>query len=176
MQTLVLGGTRSGKSAYAERLAAESAKKVHYIATAQAFDESTKQRIQQHIDSRDSTWPTLEVPLALAEALQRVDDANHILLVDCLTMWVTNLLCHDDQTRIEDEISSLLSCLPTLQSDVILVSNEGGLGITPMTDLTRRYVDEMGNLHQALAQQADRVVLVIAGLPQLLKDQKTNKL
>lgn len=173
--SLVLGGARSGKTTYAEKQAAQSGKAVSYIATANAQhakadkDAELQARIKAHRDSRPDNWETVECPLALAAALRSGDVESRVQLVDCLTMWVTNLLCHEDADLMEQEKRVLLDCLAELQGDVIFVSNEVSLGVIPMGELTRRYVDEAGALHQAIAAIADEVVLVAAGLPLFLK-------
>lgn len=167
--TLVLGGARSGKSAYAEQLAIKNNQNVVYIATAQAHDNEMQQRINKHQQQRPSHWQTVEEPIALSQVLQAHNQANKTVLVDCLTLWLTNLLCLDNDEQLENEKKQLLSCLSQVNTNVILVSNEVGLGIIPMGELTRRYVDEAGYLHQDIAALADNVILVTAGLPQILK-------
>ncbi|MBU0654162.1 MAG: bifunctional adenosylcobinamide kinase/adenosylcobinamide-phosphate guanylyltransferase [Gammaproteobacteria bacterium] len=169
MQALILGGARSGKSRFAENLALQSGHDVLYIATAQAHDAEMFARIQHHQASRPARWQTLEEPLALADALQQHARPDCLLLVDCLTLWLTNLLCLEDEPRLDAEISALVDCLPSLTGDVLLVSNEIGLGIVPLGELTRRYVDHAGRLHQQLAAQIDNVAFMVAGLPHFLK-------
>ena len=166
---LVLGGVRSGKSRYAERIAAESKKEVIYIATAEALDEEMQVRIKQHQADRPSYWTTIEEPLALADTLNECASPDHILLVDCLTLWLTNLLSLDDSKRVTKEINQLIEVLSTPPGDIILVSNEVGMGIIPMGELTRQYVDESGRLHQRLGQVSKHVTLIVAGLAQQLK-------
>lgn len=168
MQHLILGGTRSGKSRFAETLASASHKHVVYIATASIGDSEMATRICQHQARRPAHWSLLEEPIQLADALQQMDDPAHCLLVDCLTLWMTNLLLSPEQLLAE-QCQRLLKTLPVLQADLLLVSNESNLGITPMDSLTRRYCDEMGLLHQALAQQCDQVSLIVAGLATRLK-------
>lgn len=140
-----------------------------YIATAQADDAEMQARIAQHRADRPAHWQTIEEPLALAATLQYYAAPQRLLLVDCLTLWLTNLLCAADPKRLESEIRALRECLPQLPSDIILVSNEVGLGIVPLGELTRRYVDEAGRLHQQLAASMDSVVFMVAGLPLFLK-------
>jgi len=173
MRTLILGGARSGKSALAERLAMESAHEVVYIATAQAHDEEMAARIAHHRAQRPPHWLSVEEPLALADALQAHARPGRCVLVDCLTLWLSNLLGHPDSERFKRERDALLHLLPTLKGQVLLVSNEVGLGVVPMGELTRRFVDEAGRLHQLLAAQCERVVLVVAGLPMPLKGSLT---
>lgn len=169
MQQLILGGARSGKSALAEKLAADSALAVTYIATSQPLDGEINQRIRLHRARRPAHWGLVEEPLALADVLMRHARDGRCLLVDCLTLWLTNLLMLEDDARLGAERDALLRCLAELPGEIILVSNETGLGVVPLGELTRRYVDEAGWLHQALAAQCSRVVLTVAGLPLILK-------
>lgn len=167
--TLVLGGARSGKSAYAERRSADTGHTVVYVATAEIRDPSIEKRVALHQQSRPAHWRTVESPLKLTETLAELSDAGVTVLVDCLTMWVTNLLCAEDKTQLVREIEALLTLLPALESDVIFVSNEVGLGVIPMGALTRDYVDTAGKLHQDIAAIADHVVMVVAGIPMAFK-------
>jgi len=168
MHTLILGGARSGKSALAERLASSSAREVVYLATAQALDEEMAARIAHHRARRPAQWQCVEAPLALADALRAHARSDTCVLVDCLTLWLSNLLAQPAAV-LERERDALLSTLPQLPGDVLLVSNEVGLGIVPLGELTRRFVDEAGRLHQALGAQCGRVLFVAAGLPLALK-------
>lgn len=168
--TLVLGGARSGKSAYAEKLA--GGLDVVYIATAQAGDGEMAARIAQHRDSRPAHWSTVEEPLLLAETIER--HGAGAVLVDCLTLWLTNLIFSgpdepQDNAAIVRARDRLVEALGRVTGDVILVSNEVGMGIVPMGAVTRLFVDEAGRLNQAVAAVADRVVFVAAGLPLFLK-------
>ena len=172
MHTLILGGARSGKSALAERLATESARDVVYIATSQPGDAEMSTGIAHHRARRPAHWGCVEEPLALADTLRLHARADRVLLVDCLTLWLSNLLGDVDPTRFIAERDALISMLPALPGDVLLVSNEVGLGIVPMGELTRRFVDEAGRLHQALAAQCERVLFVAAGLPLTLKGNR----
>lgn len=167
--TLILGGVRSGKSRLAERCARESGRAVTYIATATADDTEMQARIASHRRTRPEHWSLREEPLALAATLRACDTTPHCLLVDCLTLWLTNLLLADDDQRFNDEIDALVATLPTLSSQVLLVSNETNMGIVPLGELSRRYCDEAGRLHQAVAAVCDNVVLTVAGLPHALK-------
>lgn len=171
MQTLILGGVRSGKSRLAERLARESGREVVYIATATADDAEMQARIQAHREHRPANWTLVEEPLALAAALKRHAGEARLVLVDCLTLWLTNLLMTRDDTVLAHEREALLHVLPELPGEVILVSNETGLGVVPLGALSRRFCDEAGGLHQALAQTCERVVLTVAGLPHTLKGE-----
>lgn len=168
-KTLVLGGARSGKSRYAETLASTAGCEVVYIATARARDAEMQARIDHHRESRPAHWTTLEEPLALSWVLRKHAANGRCLLLDCLTLWLSNLLCDEDAARADREIEALLECLPVLSGEIILVSNETGLGVVPIGELTRRYVDQAGRLHQALATLCERVVFVTAGIPRTLK-------
>jgi adenosylcobinamide kinase/adenosylcobinamide-phosphate guanylyltransferase len=169
MRTLILGGARSGKSALAERLAVDARCAVTYLATAQALDPEMAQRIDHHRARRPAAWACVEEPLALAATLREHAREQHCVLVDCLTLWLSNLLGDADPTRFARERIALLDVVPQLPGEIIFVSNEVGLGITPMGELTRRFVDEAGRLHQALAERCERVLFVAAGLPFPLK-------
>ena len=164
------GGARSGKSRLALRLAEEAGPGRVFIATAQAFDDEMRARISRHQDERDATWRTLEEPLAVPESLRQITGCD-VVLIDCLTLWLSNLLLTDDPQAWARERSALLETLPALPGRVLLVSNETGLGVVPMGELTRRFVDEAGWLHQALAADCERVVFCVAGLPQVLKGE-----
>ncbi len=169
MLELILGGARSGKSRFAERLAAESGLAVTYIATSQALDGEMSARIAHHRQRRPVHWSLVEEPLQLARVLREQAAPQRCLLVDCLTLWLTNLLMLDDAARLAEARDALLECLPELPGRIILVSNETGLGVVPLSELTRRYVDEAGWLHQAVADRAQRVTFMVAGLPMTLK-------
>ncbi len=172
MRTLILGGARSGKSRLAERMAHESGRPVTYVATAQAHDTEMAARIAEHRARRPTHWTSVEEPLSLADALRKHAAPDRCLLVDCLTLWLTNLLLHPDAARFARERAELPAALPELPGKIILVSNETGMGIVPLGELTRRYSDEAGWLHQELAMQCDEVLLTIAGLPLTLKGTK----
>jgi adenosylcobinamide kinase/adenosylcobinamide-phosphate guanylyltransferase len=169
MLQLILGGARSGKSRLAERLASDSALEVIYIATSQPLDGEMNERVTLHRQRRPDTWGLVEEPLELARVLKQSAAPGRCLLVDCLTLWLTNLLMLDDRLRLAQERDALLQCLATLPGEIIFVSNETGLGVVPLGELTRRYVDEAGWLHQALAERCQRVVFTVAGLPMTLK-------
>lgn len=168
--TLILGGARSGKTALAQERAGILHHDVVYIATAQAHDQEMQERIQRHRRSRPSHWHVVEEPVYLAQAIGDHASPSRTLLVDCLTLWLTNLLTHpEDPLTLNQQKTVLMAQLPRVAGDVILVSNETGLGVVPMGALTRRFVDENGWLNQALAQLCHRVTLVVAGLPMELK-------
>ena len=172
MRSLILGGARSGKSALAERMAAVGGADVVYVATAQALDAEMAARIAHHRARRPAHWSNVEEPLALADALRACARPDRCVLVDCLTLWLSNLLAHEDADRFARERAALLDVLPDLPGSVVLVSNEVGLGVVPMGELSRRFVDEAGRLHQALAAVCERVVFVAAGLPLALKGER----
>lgn len=178
--TLILGGARSGKSAWAERQAAEWAaadagRAVVVIATGEARDEEMAARIALHRAQRPAGWQTVEAPLALAEALAAADGPQRLLLVDCLTLWLTNLLLADLPAELDSVRAlqpgprwqagraALLATLPRLQARVLMIGNEVGHGIVPLGAVNRLFVDESGRLHQALAVQCAQVRFVMAG-------------
>lgn len=169
MLELILGGARSGKSRLAEKLADESGLEVAYIATSQPLDGEMNARVAQHRARRPAHWALVEEPVALARVLGEQAAPGRCLLVDCLTLWLTNLLMLEDSARLEAERELLLGCVDGLPGRILLVSNETGLGVVPLGELTRRYVDEAGWLHQALAERSQRVLFTVAGLPMVLK-------
>ncbi|MCF5668574.1 bifunctional adenosylcobinamide kinase/adenosylcobinamide-phosphate guanylyltransferase [Pseudomonas marginalis] len=169
MLQLILGGARSGKSRLAERLANDSALPVIYIATSQPLDGEMNARVALHRQRRPDDWGLIEEPVELARVLRENAAVGQCLLVDCLTLWLTNLLMLEDVERLALEREQLLETLASLPGEIIFVSNETGLGVVPLGELTRRYVDEAGWLHQALAERCQRVVLTVAGLPLTLK-------
>ncbi|CAI3107147.1 Bifunctional adenosylcobalamin biosynthesis protein CobP [Acinetobacter calcoaceticus] len=172
MLQLILGGARSGKSRLAEQTAIATQLAVTYVATAQALDPEMQNRIAHHQNQRPAHWSLVEEPLFLAKTLQKIDRPNQIILVDCLTLWLTNLLLLEDQNVQEFECEQLIDVLPQLQSEIILVSNETGLGVVPLGEISRQFVDEAGRLHQALGQIADKVMFCVAGFPMILKGEK----
>lgn len=169
LKTMILGGVRSGKSRLAERLAQGSGLPVTYIATATVHDDEMRMRVDIHRSRRPSHWQLVEEPVRLAEALQEHAVNGHCVLVDCMTLWLTNLFMAQDESAFDRERTKLIEIFPTLKGHVILVSNETNMGVVPLGELSRRYCDEAGWLHQDLAQLCDRVVLTVAGLPQILK-------
>ncbi len=170
MLTLILGGARSGKSRHAQALAESSGLAVTVIATARAGDAEMAARIARHRAERPAHWQTVEEPLALAETLAGAAEPGRCLVVDCLTLWLLNLL-EAGEAVFQRERDALLARLPHLPGRIVLVANEVGLGVIPMGALSRRYVDEAGRLNQALARVAGRVVFVAAGLPLVLKGE-----
>jgi len=171
LKELILGGARSGKSALAERLAEASGMVVTYVATATAGDLEMAARISQHQARRPAGWRTREEPVALAWLLAAEAAEGRCILVDCLTLWLSNLLLLDDGVHWPAERDALLHLLPGLPGRLILVSNEVGLGIVPVGELSRRFQDEAGWLHQTLANACDRVIWTVVGLPQVLKGE-----
>jgi adenosylcobinamide kinase/adenosylcobinamide-phosphate guanylyltransferase len=165
--TLVLGGAGSGKSGHAERLVLDSGLAPTYVATAQALDAEMAVRIAQHRARRGATWRTIEEPLDVAETLRRACGPDRAVLVDCLTLWLTNLMLADRPVRAE--MTQLVELLPSLRGTLVLVSNEVGLGVVPADAMARAFIDHAGWLHQRIAEQADVVVFMAAGLPLHLK-------
>lgn len=163
----IIGGARSGKSSYAENLAGNSGAEVIYIATAQAYDDEMQGRIQQHKKRRPSEWLTFEEPLEISNVINNESHINTCLLIDCMTLWMSNLLCENKD--ISHYKQQLIDALRKVEGDIILVSNETGMGVIPMGELTRRFCDESGWLHQEIAALADQVVLMVAGIPVVIK-------
>jgi len=168
-KTLVLGGVKSGKSRLAEQLASSSELDVLYIATATADDDEMHERIKKHQQQRPEHWQTIEEPIHLAATLQQACKRDRCVLVDCLTLWLTNLLMAEDKALLEQEIAALNAIIPELSGHLILVSNETNMGIMPLGELSRQYCDKIGILHQQIAAEFDRVILTVAGLPHVLK-------
>lgn len=173
MIELILGGARSGKSRHAERRAEESGLQVIYIATGEAGDAEMKARIEHHRQRRPAGWRTVEEPVFLADAIRQYASADHCLLVDCLTLWLSNVL-FDRHGNLQwpffqQQRAALIDALNDCRQSILLVSNEVGLGVVPADPMTRRFVDEAGFLHQELAALCDQVTLVTAGLPRQLK-------
>lgn len=181
MRQLIIGGARSGKSMLAEQRALDSGLRVVYVATAQALDGEMTQRIAHHRARRPAEWGLVESPLDLAEALKKAAAPDVCLLVDCLTLWLTNLIFAGDAARQAEagepvscprflgETRALIETLPRLPGQIILVSNEVGSGIVPMYAVSRLFADEQGRLNQRVAAVCERVTLVAAGLPIELK-------
>jgi adenosylcobinamide kinase/adenosylcobinamide-phosphate guanylyltransferase len=166
--TLVLGGARSGKSRYAERLVEDAASSGTYCATAEAGDTEMAERIAAHRARRGPFWRTVEAPLALAAAIAAEAAPERPVLVDCLTLWLSNLLLAGDP--VDEEAGALCRTLREAAGSIVLVSNEVGMGLVPETVLGRRFRDAAGFLNQKVAALADRVVFVAAGLPLVLKE------
>lgn len=173
MKSFILGGARSGKSAYAEKLAIDSGLDVVYIATAQVYDDEFAERIKHHQQRRPAEWQLIESPFFLAQTLHDHARPDRFLLVDCLTLYLAQWLCPDcnppqDKTW-QQERDELLASLANLPGQIALVSNEVGLGIVPMGEINRRYQDEAGRLNQAVAAVCDQALFMAAGLPLKLK-------
>jgi len=171
MKTLILGGVRSGKSRLAGQLAQQNGLPVTYIATATVQDKEMEARIAAHRARRPAHWRLVEEPLRLATAVGQHSEPGCCVVVDCLTLWLTNLLLAGDETLFQAQRSALIDGLPALKGEIILVSNETNMGVMPLGELTRRYCDEAGTLHQELARHCERVVLTVAGLPHVLKGE-----
>ncbi len=181
IKELVIGGIRSGKSAYAEQRATQSGKAVTYFATALVGDAEMERRIIRHRERRPGDWVLVEEPVLLADALVRHAAPDRCLIVDCLTLWLTNLLCtgndfgvpvhefHINYPLLVQERDNLLEVLPELPGSIILVSGEVGMGIVPKGELSRIFSDELGLLNQSVAGICDCVTLVVAGLSNYLK-------
>jgi adenosylcobinamide kinase/adenosylcobinamide-phosphate guanylyltransferase len=169
--TLVLGGARSGKSRHAEGLVTATGLERIYIATAQAWDDEMADRIAKHREDRGAGWRTVDAPLELAAAISTNAKAGHGVLVDCLTLWLTNIMLAEHD--IAAEFDALDAALDAAAGPVVLVSNEVGLGIVPDNKLARDFRDHAGRLHQRLAQKATNVHFIAAGLPLVLKGSLT---
>jgi adenosylcobinamide kinase / adenosylcobinamide-phosphate guanylyltransferase len=165
--TLVLGGARSGKSRYAEGLIEARPGPWLYVATAQAWDDEMRARIAEHRARRPPPWETVDAPRDLPAVIGRAP-ADRPVLVDCLTLWLTNAML-DEAADLAAETDALVEACRAAAGPLVLVSNEVGFGIVPENALARRFRDEAGRLHQRLAALADRVVLVVAGLPMIIK-------
>ena len=162
--TLVLGGARSGKSRYAEQLTMRGPQPWTYVATAEGLDDEMRARIAHHRSRRDAQWRTLDAPLALAETVKRLEGPA---LIDCLTLWLSNVMLAERDVELES--GRLLAALRNARGPLVAVSNEVGLGLVPETPLGRRFRDAQGRLNQQVAEAADRVVFMAAGLPLSLK-------
>jgi adenosylcobinamide kinase / adenosylcobinamide-phosphate guanylyltransferase len=165
--TLVLGGAASGKSTYAESLVLQLSGRPVYIATAQAFDDEMTDKIAVHRDRRGDRWTTIEEPFDLSAAIAGADAPDSIILVDCLTLWLSNLMAAERD--IDAATLALTGSIENIQGRLVLVANEVGLGIVPENAMARSFRNLHGTLNQAVAEAADRVVFVAAGLPLALK-------
>lgn len=167
-KTLILGGARSGKSSLAESLA-QTSEPVTYIATATAFDTEMTKRITLHQQQRPKDWRLLECPLLLCEALNQLSASGQTVLVDCLTLWLNNQLYHQPEQDFTLARQQLAETVSQYEGKLILVSNEVGMGLVPLGELNRVFVDQQGWLNQQLARVCDEVIFVAAGLPLYLK-------
>ncbi|CAN7328020.1 bifunctional adenosylcobinamide kinase/adenosylcobinamide-phosphate guanylyltransferase [Rhizobium sp. LjRoot258] len=165
--TFVLGGARSGKSRFAEQLVVSSGLERHYVATGRAWDEEMRSRIDIHKADRGDLWHTHEEPLDLVGCLRAIDGEGRAILVDCLTLWVTNLMMEERDMGVE--FASLAAYVPTARACLVIVSNEVGLGIVPENRMAREFRDHAGRLHQMIAAEAADVYFIAAGLPLKMK-------
>jgi adenosylcobinamide kinase/adenosylcobinamide-phosphate guanylyltransferase len=164
---LVLGGARSGKSTFAENLVLNSGLNAHYLATGRAWDDEMRKRIDLHQARRGEEWTSHEEPLAVVEALLRLDDPQNIVLIDCLTLWITNLMMED--RAIAAEFAHLVAHVSQSKARLVFVSNEVGLGIVPDNKMARDFRDHAGRLHQMIGAVATDVYFIAAGLPLKMK-------
>lgn len=172
----ILGGCRSGKSHYAVKLAKKTAKKVLFVATAAPLDNEMRRRIKLHQKNRPLTWKTIEEPRDLVLRLKQLPKKYNLIIIDCLTLFISNLLIdgHSDN-HIEDKVTLLLRLLKKFDSDSILVSNEVGLGIVPDNPLARRFRDLAGRINQKVADVSDKVYFMISGIPMKIKGDDDGK-
>ena len=171
--TLMIGGCKSGKSRHALELAEKLNSRRIFIATCIPFDEELKERISRHQQERDETWKTVDVPINLPEAISAHDGNNTVLLVDCLTLWINNLLmASEDQSYVDQNVEKLLQSLSRARCPVILVANEVGAGIVPENRLARLFRDAAGSANQRIAAAADQVIYMVAGIPMTIKGEK----
>lgn len=182
MKTLILGAVRSGKSRYAETLSVDLSRKAQsrliYIATSHPNDDEMQKRVNEHQTQRKlsgENWVTVEETLYLADILKDLSTPKTTILIDCLTLWMTNLLCHKDIHLLKIETQKVLNTLTEVKGDIVFVSNETGLGIVPENKLSRDFIEEMGLFHQSLAAACDQVSFVVAGLPITLKASKDDR-
>ncbi len=166
----ITGGARSGKSSFAEKLAEGFGAPLGYVATGMAGDSEMAERIRRHRLRRGEKWQTLEEPYDVAGVIRGHDGHFRAMLLDCVTLWVTNLLLHcDDPTRARTEVLALAEVLPALTTPVVIVANEVGMGIVPENDLARTFRDLAGEANEILAAAADEAYVVFSGLPLKLK-------
>jgi adenosylcobinamide kinase/adenosylcobinamide-phosphate guanylyltransferase len=166
---LVLGGAKSGKSSWALRYTESSYRSYLFLATAEIRDEEMKERVKRHRQQRCVEWQLLEEPLEVAEALERKISGPEAVLIDCLTLWLTNVMLQKGEEQVGPSQGRLLNALDNRKQAIIIVSNEVGTGVVPEKALGRRFRDHAGELNQKVAAMADRVVYVVAGLPLYLK-------
>lgn len=164
---LVLGGARSGKSRFAETYVTKTGLDRHYVATGRAWDDEMRARIAKHRDDRGPDWTTHEEPLDLAGVLARIDAPDRVVLIDCLTLWVTNLMM--DERDMAAEFARLAAAIRESRAKLVFVSNEVGLGIVPENRMAREFRDHAGRLHQQVAEIATEVYFIAAGLPLTMK-------
>jgi adenosylcobinamide kinase/adenosylcobinamide-phosphate guanylyltransferase len=164
---LVLGGARSGKSTFAEKLVTTSGLDMHYVATGRAWDGEMQARIAEHQHRRGADWQTHEEPLEVAACLKAIDASDRVVLIDCLTLWITNLMMADRDMAAE--FQKLAEWLPQARARLVFVSNEVGLGIVPENRMARDFRDHAGRLHQLVAEKSAEVYFIAAGLPLKMK-------
>lgn len=170
---LVLGGAKSGKSTFALKICNQLNKHPVFLATARALDNEMADRIRRHKLERGNEWITEEEPLDVTGSIRRLDRKDRVIIFDCLTLWVNNLYMKykDDRPAIDQAVDNLVNILKEIRGEIILVSNEVGLGIVPDNPMARAYRDDLGLLNQRIANLSKKVVNLIAGLPMILKDE-----
>ena len=173
MNHLVIGGVRSGKSAHgqmlAQNLADAEAREVVYLATAQALDKGMQERIEKHQNSRPEHWLLVEESFDLASVLLAPENQNKVILIECMTLWLTNLICLEDELAFDQHKSAFIGAIHATKAKLVCITSEVGAGIMPMNSMARRFGDEAGLLNQELARLSEQVELVCAGLPLKLK-------
>lgn len=170
---LIIGGAKSGKSRIALNFCNGLNRKKIFVATAQALDDEMRERIRRHKEGRGGEWITVEEPIHIIEKIREFDKPDTVILVDCLTLWISNLfMAHGDSLQhVHESIDAFIEQLPRIKGTVVIVSNEVGMGIVPENNLARSYRDVAGSLNQRVAQAAQKVIAVMAGLPVVLKDE-----
>ena len=169
-KTLILGGARSGKSRYALELGKRCSEDRVFVATAQGFDEGMRERISKHREDRDASWRTVEESLEICDVIDRECLEGRVVVLDCLTLWLNNLMLFERD--MDADIARLVSLLEDgVEGELILVSNEIGLGLVPDTELGREFRDVHGRMNQQVAAVCDRVVFMVAGLPMVVKSE-----
>jgi len=168
---LITGGVRSGKSSHAVNLALSYSAPRIFLATAEAFDQGMQERIAKHQEERNGNFLMIEEPVCLAAKIQSLEVQPSVMVVDCLTVWINNLLYHfkENKNEIQKEIQDLIQAVEQNPFPIIFVTNEVGLGLIPDNALSRRYIDELGNLNQGLARLCDEVIFMVSGIPTQIK-------
>ncbi len=167
----ITGGARSGKSSYALDLA-NTAQKKAFIATAQPIDSEMRTRIEKHREERGDSFHTIEEPWDIAGAIHSLDEKTEVVVIDCITVWLGNLMHrYGAETETSPEISSLIESLKRPQLDIIVVSNELGMGIVPENEMARRFRDLAGHINMEIARIADKVVFMVSGIPTVVKEK-----
>ncbi len=170
---LIIGGAKSGKSSYALNICKGLGKKHIFLATAQPIDEEMKEKIRRHKKERGHGWLTVEEPVYIIDKIKELDKEDTIILLDCLTLWVNNLFIY--HADLEDEINRLIHTLSSLKGTIVIVSNEVSMGIVPSDKLSRRYRELLGYANQQIARLADKVILMVAGIPVAIKSDLPSK-